>query len=328
MLTDRKLQEGFTLGLFRPEDAPGIVDCYREVYGDSFPVRYVYDPEAIVKRNSGSEQYTLVVRDPAGLIVGLVGLFAIDGNPGNYEVGQLMVRRRYRHLKLGQALSVAALTELPPLAGVRVLMAEAVCNTTISQKMALEHALLPTGLQLECLPNPEGTPTSLLSLFKIFSDTPHTIHVPGKYLDFVGGCCARLGLTRSYGNGSPPQTTAADPATEKLEFAGLIRCRFAKSGNNFDSWLDDFLETNQRSILQAQVNLGDPAAPWALGLLRERGFCLGAFLPSWFGTDALMVQRLPCRPQFDAIRLLAGDAEAIGNAVQRDLTTVNREWPE
>jgi hypothetical protein len=328
MLAEKKLQEGFTLGLFRPEDAPGIVDCYREVYGDSFPVRYVYDPEAIIERNSGNEQYTLVARAPAGLIVGLVGLFAIDGSPGSYEVGQLMVRRRYRHLKLGQALSVAALTELPTLAGVRVLMAEAVCNTTISQKMALGHALLPTGLQLECLPNPEGTPTSLLSLFKVFCDTPHTIHVPGQYLDFVGGCCRRLGLTRSYGDGSPSQTSAAEPVTENLEFAGLIRCRIARSGHNFDSWLEGFLETNQRSILQAQVNLGDPAAPWSLGLLRERGFCLGAFLPSWFGTDALMVQRLPRRPQFDAIRLLAGDAEKIRDAVKRDLAAVNREWTE
>ena len=63
MFADRQLQKGFTLGLFRPEDAPGIVDCYREVYGDTFPVRYVYDAGAIVERNSEGGQYTLVVRE-------------------------------------------------------------------------------------------------------------------------------------------------------------------------------------------------------------------------------------------------------------------------
>jgi hypothetical protein len=67
---DRALAGGFTLAAFRPEDAPGVVACYREMYGDNFPMRYVYDPQAIVEKNVHGGQHTLVVRSPKNDVAG------------------------------------------------------------------------------------------------------------------------------------------------------------------------------------------------------------------------------------------------------------------
>ncbi|NCC25656.1 MAG: GNAT family N-acetyltransferase, partial [Deltaproteobacteria bacterium] len=152
MLEDQILDNGLVLGLFRPEDAPGIVECYREVYGESFPLPYVYDPEAIAERNAQGKQHMLVVRDTDGRVAGLIGLFPVDGCPEMFEARQLIVREGFHHLHLGRILTDACFRDLPPMVGAKVLMGEAVCETTVSQELAAHDGMIPTGLELDSLP--------------------------------------------------------------------------------------------------------------------------------------------------------------------------------
>lgn len=36
-----------TVDLFRPEDAEGVARIYHAIYGDTFPIDYVYDPKTL-----------------------------------------------------------------------------------------------------------------------------------------------------------------------------------------------------------------------------------------------------------------------------------------
>ncbi len=318
MLEDRKLDNGFVLGMFRAEDAQGISLCYREMYGDSFPMRYVYDPEAIIERNAGSEQHTLVVRDPDGRVAGLAGLFQVDGIPGMYELGQLMVREKYRHARLGRALSEICVMELPALVGAQVLMGEAVCNATASQWLVARHGMIPTGLELEALPGSNGRRTSLLFMFKVLGDRPHTLFVPGVYDNFVHDSCWRLGLNRRFDIGDAPQEEPADMTSLFLKKANLVRCRVRRAGLDFADRLCVWLDENQGRFLQVALNLGDPAAPWVADLLSEHGFFLGAHLPLWLEADALILQRLPVDPRIEDIQIMVGAADAVLATVLAD----------
>lgn len=321
MLEDRTLDNGFILGLFRPADAPGIVACYREMYRDDFPMRYVYDPGAIAERNAQGKQYTVVVRDPEGRVAGLAGLFPIEGSPGVFEAGQLMVRKEYRRLRLAQALGAACFEELLPQVGAKVFMIEAVCDTDVSQKLATLFGMIPTGLELEVLPKKSGQ-TSLLSLFKVVEDKPQTLFIPKRYLDFIHASCKRLGLARDFDAGDEPREGQSAITSHLLEAANLVRCRVRRAGLDFAELLRAWLGENQGRILHVQVNLADPAAPWALDILREHGFFLGAHLPQWMESDALMLQRLPGEQRPERIIVVPGPAEDILVAVLADRKAV------
>lgn len=321
MLEDRTLDNGFILGLFRPGDALGIVECYREIYHDDFPMRYVYDPEAIAERNAEGKQHTLVVRAPEGQVAGLVSLFPVEDSPGVFEAGQLMVRAQYRRCRLAQALCTAFFEELLPQVGALVFMSEAVCDTIVSQKLATLFGMIPTGLELEMLPKKNGR-TSLLCLFKIVEDKPQTLFIPERYLNFIHASCERLGLVRGFDTGEKPREEKSAITSHFLEAANLVRCRVRSAGLDFADLLRAWLGENQRSILHVQVNLTDPAAPWAVDILREHGFFLGAHLPQWMESDALMLQRLPIEPQPEQILVLPGPAGDILAAVLADRKAV------
>ena len=325
MLEDRTLQNGFVIGMFQFSDAEGIVECYREAYGDQFPMQYVYDPGEILRRNAGSTQHTLVLRTGEGMVAGLVSIFSIGSDHGIYEIGQLIIRRQYRHLKLGRNLSGTCFNEMTLQVGARVLVGEAVCNAVASQKLGLEGGLAPTGLELECLPGEKEARTSLLYMFRVFRDQPHTLFVPGKYADFVRSCCDRLKLTRHFDTGAPPRDACSEVNLESLAFAQLIRYRVRRPGRDLESRLEKVLSDHPAWNVQVQVCLADPAAPWAVQVLQKRGFFLGAYLPLWMRADALMLQHLPRKPQLDAICLIPGAAGAVMDEVRADLESCRKD---
>ncbi|WP_035255551.1 GNAT family N-acetyltransferase [Desulfatiglans anilini] len=142
---DRHLPGGLVLGLFKPEDAPGIVECYRNVHGDSFPVPDVYDAAAIIAHNSGDRCYTLVVRTPEGRVVGLAALHLVEQHRRVFEARQLMVAKDYRRRNLAKILNDANIGELPALVSAGAVFSELVCNTPASQKLVRSTASIPRG---------------------------------------------------------------------------------------------------------------------------------------------------------------------------------------
>jgi GNAT superfamily N-acetyltransferase len=325
VLEDRTLDNGFVLGPFRPEDARGIVACYREMYGDDFPMRYVYDPEAIIERNAGPGQRMAVVRDPGGQVAGLAGLFQVEQCPGVFESGQLMVRKRYRRLRLGRALAEACLTQLPSQVGATALVGEATCHSITSQTLAHRFGMMPTGLEVEAFPEADGRRATLLFMFKVLQDRPHALFVPKRYLDFVQASCECLGLDRRFDTGEEPREEPSVMTSHCLEAASLVRCRVRRAGRDFADCLRALLKENPDCLLQVSLNLGDPATPWAADLLREHGFFLGAHLPLWMESDALMLQLLRVEPRPEDIQVMAGWAAEILATVLADRNAVLQE---
>lgn len=325
MFEDRRLENGFTLGLFRPEDAPGIADCYRAIYGEGFPMRYVYDHGAITEKNTKGGQYTLVVRDGHGQIAGLIGLCPQDQGAGVYESAQLMVREEFRDLKLGRILVNAGLQELPVAIGARAIFVEAVCSSTVSQALASKCGLKPTGLELECLPARDKTRTSLLYMFKVFDNQIQTLFAPGRYADFIRTCCSRMGLERYFDQANTSLESETEMETEELAFASLARCRVRRIGQDFIKQVTSLIRDFPGWIFQIQVSLADPAAGFAIDALRENGFFLGAYLPGWTGADAMMFQRVAQKPQAENIRLMPGAAEEVFQAVMADMPALYKD---
>lgn len=88
--------ESFEVGEFRPEDAEGIVKLFRSVYGEGYPVRVYYDPEALIAANRDDRIYSIVARTPSGDVIGVNHLVQSAPYPKVYENAAGLVRKDYR----------------------------------------------------------------------------------------------------------------------------------------------------------------------------------------------------------------------------------------
>ena len=61
------------LDLFQAADAPGVVELYREVYGDNYPVKAVYDPAEIIRQDVCGESWRAVARAGGNFLPGRRG---------------------------------------------------------------------------------------------------------------------------------------------------------------------------------------------------------------------------------------------------------------
>ena len=65
------MELSWKLDLFQPADAPGIVTLYREVYGDKYPVKAVYEPQEIIRQEELGECWRAVARTGGGEVVAM-----------------------------------------------------------------------------------------------------------------------------------------------------------------------------------------------------------------------------------------------------------------
>ncbi len=313
------------VGLFEPGDALGVSLCYFEVYGGEFPIDHVHDPDEVIHRNAGDDQYTIVARTPRGEIVGLGGLFRHAPNPDVYEVGQLMLLKPYRRGWISSAIARHIFELLPQSLGLPVVFGEAVCNHTVSQRLTHEYGHLPTGLELECMPatayareRSGSRNVSLLLTFDVRKDQSHDVYLPEAHGDLIVKMYGSLGLDRRIGQGNDPAgTTESDGFL--LPQAGFARITVQKTGMDFqDVVAKAESSAGPGGLVQIYMNLGDPAAPGAIGKLRENGYFFGGLLPLWFGTDGLIMQKLPRPPAWDEVVLHDPAARDLAAYIRKD----------
>ena len=98
------MEHEIILGLFRPEDAPGVAGLFRVVYGDGYPVRYYYDPAQLNEVVFRQDALIIVARARECEIAGAVSVFRSAPNPAIYEIGAGLVLPRYRNLGINARL--------------------------------------------------------------------------------------------------------------------------------------------------------------------------------------------------------------------------------
>lgn len=321
------MNDQFRIALFTPEDAPDISRFYRETYGDDFPIRYVYDPAEIVRRYDGVNHRTAIVRDGGNRLVGMGSLFRFAPNPRLYEGGQLMVAKPYRGQGVSNIIGRAVLDEFPTQIPVDAVFIEALCSHALSQPSATNQGLLPMGVEMEKMPGARqnggaAAGISLLLLFRVYRDSPHAIHPHPAYAGFIGQRIRELGIARSVEAGEPPAAETTEAQSEILRDASFASLSVFRPGKDLADVLDRFEAEAAGCVLHVRLNLGDRAAPWAIDLLRGRRFFLGAYLPLWFETDGILLQKLPTVPDFSAPRYASEGAKALAEKIRADWAAV------
>ncbi|EMG38002.1 hypothetical protein PCS_01171 [Desulfocurvibacter africanus PCS] len=319
-----------TVGDFQPEDAEGVAKLYYAIYGDKFPLDYVYDPERILEANQGTDLYQVVGRTASGDVVGLSALFKATPNRGLMESGSLMVLPEYRAGRLAYELIRMTMNELPPRLGLQGVNGQSVCDHLITQKFGDRFGSRGFALEMESIPARPGVDggangrISLLNEFKILQDTPQTLYLPQVYDVFLRGVYALNGLKRDFAaQGSPAGETRWD-ASEYAE-ASLAKMAVHEVGIDFSSVLGRFeAEHPDRYAYQLLLPLTNPGLPAAVEAARGRGYFMGGLLPLWTGQDVLLMQKIAASPDFSAPQLYSDGSKAILEFIRQDYATIPR----
>lgn len=313
------------------EDAWGVARCFYAVYGEHYPFDTYYIPDKLIRENESGNVISVVARVGGGAVIGYGALYRSSAYfPGTYEIGQALVLPEYRHTFAALCMQDHLLELLDSIEDVRELFGEAVCNHVISQKLMVLAGLEETGLELGLMPAEAfkdlefpGSRVSTLLGFRTVRDRAHDIYVPGEYagaLEFiVSGLDVSRNLLESRGC---IHDSSTELVPQYIDHAHVARFNLNRVGEDLPqvhAGMEEEARNRQARVMQVFVNLGDPGSGRAVELLRGRGYFFGGFVPRWFDTDGLLMQKLDTLPHFDSIKLTSDRARRILELVREDI---------
>jgi hypothetical protein len=323
--------ETLTVDLFKAEDAENVTKLFREVYGEGYPAKVVYNPEQIIAAFENRDNIPIVVRTPDNRVVGYSSLFRAAPDKGVYEKGNGVVSPAYRNSGVISMIFQYVKKILPGMDDVNMFFGEPVCNHTYIQQAAL--AALPvieTALEVNLMPakayekekSASGRVSTLL-MFMTITPKPHTVNVPDMYADsfkyIYGGFDDRRVFSQS--KEDIPSLTQTRIDTQVFDYAGIARIAFHETGSDFEKILiaEEQRILNQNvEVIQIWLKISWPWIGRIAGLLKNNGYFFGGVLPQWFGEDGLLMQKILSQPDWESIHLFSDRAKKILEFVKAD----------
>lgn len=325
----------YDIRLMRPEDAPGVVELYRSVYGDEYPIKTVYDAAGIVKQQASGDFIRVIAVTEQGRVLGQTAIYhSCISNPALYEEGQGMVLFSYRNQGiLERCIEYAHAQIYPQLTD--YLWGEAVCNHIYSQKVAVKMGACETALELDLMPaasyqkeqSSHGRVASLV-VSKAFKKVAQTICLPAIYEDSLRYIYSihDFGYTFLASNEPLPRIPTVGQ-TEIYQGAGVARFTITEAGEDLEAYVlqqeKEALENNA-GVFQIYLNLASPSTGAAIEILRQHRYFLGGVMPRWFENDGLLLQKILHEPNYADIQLYTERAGKILALIQADREAVSQ----
>ncbi len=329
--------QNYEFDLFRPEDAEGVSQLFRTVYGDSYPIKTFIEPKLLIEENATGRTISSVARTPKGDIVGHNALFHSAPYDRIYESGAGLVHPAYRGGKgIFTNLGVHG-QEVAKEFCIELIYGEPVCNHPFAQKATASVGWITQAIEVDLMPaqaydkekSASGRVTALLD-FKTLKPKPHTVYLPAVYeesMRFIySGLDDGRDLVLSRDELSSPMKT--EIKTQVFDFAQVARLVVHEAGGDSGG----VLEREERSVLekgvvvlQVWLKLSWPWIGQVVDILRKRGFFLGGILPRWFDVDGMLMQKIIGQPNWEGIQLHFDRAKKILEIVKADWQRINKD---
>lgn len=319
----------FEVSGFRTEDADGLVRLFRSVYGELYPIRLFYDARAIIKANAEGSYNSIVARTPRGEVIGATHLFRSAPCESLFESGVGLVDSAYRNLGVNVRLMDYLSNEyIRRNKRIEEVFGEAVCNHLSTQKFNVKYNYIETGLEIALMPaaaydkKAAGRVATVLS-FHAYRPKPHLVYLPEVYDKELRDIYGRLDDTRRLESSGAelPGGVKSRAALTVFDFARVARIAAGEIGGDFAGYIAE-IESEALSkaavVIQAWLDLTKPWVGEAVDTLRNRGYFFGGVLPRWFDGDGLLMQKLLCPPDFEAIRLLTDESKRLLEFIKKD----------
>lgn len=306
----RRINDEFEVGLMRRDEASRVVELYRAVYGDHYPIKSMYDPEHIFSEQEAGQMYRSVALDKEGRVVAQLALYRTSANWKNiYEEGQGMVLPEYRGRGLNNLTMAYDHDVVAPHVGMPEIWGEAVANHIFMQKTCISFGWYETGIELDLMPatsySKSGASSGRVSsvlVFKTFLDSgPQQLLIPNCYLDIIQNICQQSGKRHQLKPADASTFSGSNTGMTMNFFdrAGVARLTILDAGQDFAA---RFVEKEQEMdnlgavIRQVYLPLNRDDVSAIISVLRSQGYFFGGFLSRWFDHAGLMMQKLSEAP--------------------------------
>ncbi len=335
-LDDRTVPEGeqYTVGYFEPNDGPGVARLFYAVYGDGYPIDTYYIPECLVEENRRGTIRSAVARTTSGHVISHVAFYrSSPPNPNLYECGVGLTLPSYRS-SMAFFRTHQLLMELVGHHGIDGFYGEAVCNHTITQKLAKQTGSLETAVEPALMParayeteQSAAGRVGCIAYFRVDRDRPRILHIPSPYPDELRFLMDGLNLDRKLviANNTVPGS-GGEIDVIRFDFAGVARCTVKEPGEGLTARLVELereLRMENYAMIQFFVDLGKSWSGGVIEQLRNQGYSLGGLLPIWFGDDGLLMQKHFVDPDFDGMKILTDRSRSLVELVRRDWEKMN-----
>lgn len=332
---DRPIQtrDGHTvvIGFFRPDDAPGIAALFQSVYGDHYPIRIYYDPEALIRSNVSGDCCSIVARDESSQVVGVTHVIRSSPYEGIYESAAGLVLRTYRNQGINNSLQWFLFHRWTPTRPeVAGIFGEPVCQHTHLQKNWHELGAVEVGLELSLIPdstymaeNDGQRRVACMAAYWPVAQKPHRVYIPTVYTTALRFLYSDLNEERWFSPSLEPLPSEyrTEYQMKVFDFASVARIAFQETGASLWESVEK-MEREARckgaKVIQVWLKLGSPWVGAAVDVFRAKGYFLGGLLPRWFNEDGLLLQKLFCPPEWERIHLYTEKAKKILEIVRID----------
>ena len=325
----------YKIDLFRPEDAPGVVRLFREVYGDKYPIETFINPERLIEENAAGRTVSSVARTTRGDIIGHNAVFNSAPWEKTYESGAGLVHRDYRGGKgVFKDLAVHGQKVAAKKHGLAAIFGEPICNHLFSQKMTYSLGWRSFAMEVELMPAAayvkEGAATGRVSSFLDFvtiKPRPHIIYLPPAYDEILRRIYDGFDDRRDFQDSleTVPSQTSTEVRTQIFEFAQVARMTVLEAGSDYSEVLaaeEEAAREQGVKVIQVWLKLTWPWVGQLVDELRARGYFLGGPLPRWFDGDGFLMQKLSAAPDWEAPQVFSDRARMIMEAVKSDWAEV------
>lgn len=325
------VEQDFQLVSVDAANAKHVGAVFQSVYGNDFPIQYVYQPEAVAAEIAAERLTAVLAFDAEGQPAGYVSMFKNAPNFQLWEVGNMVVNPVYRQSRLSLLLANCCQSaELMNIAGSDGLYSEAVCHHYMTQVGSAKAGMADYALEIDQLAGSSFkehcADTERISC--VFNFIEYTKPSLPTYIPQVYEAMART-LLQPLKKRDILVSTAALPQQGNLrqeekyyEFAGTWKLAVWETGA---TWSEDvaalLAEAARRNVvsLQVAVNMALPHLGAAVEELRKQGFFFGGVLPRWFGSDGLLMQVvLGGEPNFAGAKLYTQTARTLRQYCQAD----------
>jgi len=295
----------YRIRLMKAEEAPAVVDLYRAVYGDHFPIREMYDPEFIVKQQEAGLMYRVVAVDADDKILAHHAMYRLaETYRGLYEAGQGMVYPEHRGKGFSNVLQEYIGTTLATAVGVEEFWGESVTNHVMMQKSALYVGVKESGIELEVMPAESYTAeksapgrVGAVVCFIAVKEKPHRVFLPAPYAELLQRIYANGKRDREFAAGDQalPEDGRSRYVDTYISSAGVLRVSLFEAGPDLAAVMAGLLEKYTAAgamVLQVFLPLDKPWSGAATEVLNRHGFFFSALVPRWFDTDGLLLQKI------------------------------------
>jgi len=328
---------GYEIDWFRPNDSNSVTRLFREVYGDGYPVKIVYQPEEFAKAVARQDYIPVVARTAEEKVVGFAAFYRSAPNPKLYEMGLGMVAAEFRGTGILGLLMRRLVKVASTLPDFDVFFGEAVCNHVLTQRGTIAFKTVETAIEIDLMPaeayekekSAVGRVSTVVSS-RTFVPRPHAINFPEIYSDYLTYIYSNFDDSRTLQRSAEKLRVdrSTSLAGQVFESAGVMRISVQEEGTDFATALDaeEMVAGNKGvSVIQVWLNLSRPWVGACAEILRSRGYFFCGIFARWFGEDALLMEKIEGQPNWEGINLYTDRAKQILDFIKADWEQVQKD---